>query len=108
MEYGARCGCHQRADRSFFIGRWQMPVCARCTGVLAGHILGLAVWKKHISPWAAVCCCEVILADWLLQRLEIKESTNPRRLITGMIGGFGTAVLYKTALTKLSKAIGRQ
>lgn len=100
MRFGAKCGCHQRADRSFFIGRWQMPVCARCTGVLIGHIIGTALWKKHISSWAAVCCCEVMFADWLLQRLEIKESSNPRRLVTGIIGGFGTAVLYFAALKR--------
>ncbi|WP_074830370.1 DUF2085 domain-containing protein [Ruminococcus albus] len=100
MECGARCGCHQRADRSFFLGRWQFPVCARCTGVFIGQTLALFAAKKRISPWAALCCCEVMLADWVLQALGLKESTNPRRLVTGIAGGFGTAVLYFSAIRR--------
>lgn len=30
-----------------------------------------------------------MLFDWLLQYFRIKESTNIRRLITGVLGGFG-------------------
>ena len=105
MEYGARCGCHQRADRSFFIGQWQFPVCARCTGVLTGHILSLAIARKRISPWAAVCLCEVMLADWVLQALKIKGSTNTRRLVTGIAGGLGTAVLYFKVWRKILSAV---
>ena len=109
MEYGARCGCHQRADRSFFLGRWQFPVCARCTGVMIGHFIGfhLAV-KKRVSSWAAVCLCEVMLADWVLQALRIKESTNSRRLVTGIAGGIGTTVLYAMMLKRIfSKILGK-
>lgn len=32
--------------------------------------------------------------DWLLQYLHIRESTNKRRLITGLIGGFGYTTLH--------------
>ena len=32
--------------------------------------------------------------DWYLQRMKIKESTNIRRLITGMICGFALGQLY--------------
>jgi uncharacterized membrane protein len=28
--------CHQLADRSFHLGAWQLPVCARCLGIYAG------------------------------------------------------------------------
>lgn len=28
--------CHQLADRSFYVGAAQMPVCARCTGIYFG------------------------------------------------------------------------
>ncbi|EXM38377.1 membrane protein [Ruminococcus albus SY3] len=106
MEYGGRCGCHQRADRSFFIGQWQFPVCARCTGVLIGHIIGFPLaMKKRVSPWAAVCLCEVMLADWVLQAMKIKKSTNTRRLVTGVAGGFGTAVVYFKVWRKILSAV---
>lgn len=32
--------CHQQAGRSFHVGRVQLPVCARCTGLYAGAALG--------------------------------------------------------------------
>jgi uncharacterized membrane protein len=32
--------------------------------------------------------------DWLIQRVGIKESTNIRRLITGICGGFGLFSIY--------------
>ncbi|MBQ8964984.1 DUF2085 domain-containing protein [Ruminococcus sp.] len=106
MDLGGRCGCHQRADRSFFIRGWQFPVCARCTGVLIGHIIAFPPGLKFsFSPWAAVCGCEVMLADWTLQRLGIKESTNSRRLVTGIIGGGCTALLYAYALKKLLRLV---
>lgn len=106
MHYFGRCGCHQRPDRSFFIGRWQFPLCARCTGVLIGHIIAYPLGlKMRISPWAAVCGCEVMLADWTVQRMGIKESTNRRRLVTGIIGGGSTAILYAFAIKKVLAAL---
>ncbi|RGF93239.1 DUF2085 domain-containing protein [Ruminococcus sp. AM54-1NS] len=58
MKLGASAGCHQRPDRSFFFHGWQFPVCARCTGVLAGQLVGIPIAiKKNIStsrPYSAV------------------------------------------------------
>ncbi len=34
--------CHQQASRSFHRGGTQVPVCARCTGLYAGALAGLA------------------------------------------------------------------
>jgi uncharacterized membrane protein len=28
--------CHQRPERSFYVGEFQLPVCARCLGIYAG------------------------------------------------------------------------
>jgi uncharacterized membrane protein len=36
--------CHQRPERSFHVGAAQLPVCARCLGVYAGTLLGVALW----------------------------------------------------------------
>ena len=84
MKLGASAGCHQRPDRSFFFHGWQFPVCARCTGVLAGQLVGFPIAiKKNIS-----------MLDWSLQYSGVKKSTNKRRLVTGLLGGFGLAVIY--------------
>jgi hypothetical protein len=37
--------CHQLQERSFFIRGRQMPLCARCTGIL----LGLAVFPMYVA-----------------------------------------------------------
>lgn len=36
--------CHQIPERSFHLGSVQLPVCARCTGLYVGGIVGLAAW----------------------------------------------------------------
>ena len=108
MKLGASAGCHQRPDRSFFFHGWQFPVCARCTGVLAGQLAGfpLAI-KKNISALTAVLCCETTMLDWLLQYSGVKKSTNKRRLVTGLLGGFGLAVIYVNIIRFVIKKIKR-
>lgn len=102
MKAGEICGCHQRADRSFFVKGWQFPLCARCTGVVLGQICGFpAAVVLNIPLSAAAICCEATLADWSVQQAGIKQSTNLRRLITGFAGGFGLAVFYTAAVKKL-------
>lgn len=106
MEIGAAAGCHQRPERSFFFHGWQFPVCARCTGVLLGQLLGFpAAVGKNISCSAAAICCESTLLDWLLQYAGVKKSTNARRLITGVLGGFGLAVIYVNAVRGIVRKI---
>lgn len=87
---GGRLGCHQRADRSFFLRGRQFPVCARCTGVLLGYLPAVPAFFLLGASWrAAAAGMAVMFADWLLQRLGVAESTNPRRLLTGILGGYG-------------------
>ena len=95
MRVGHRLGCHQLPQRSFFFHGYQFPVCARCTGVVISFPLALILLaKKKLSRRACVCMSGVMFVDWALQRLKIKESTNPRRLVTGFIGGLGFNYLY--------------
>ena len=81
-------------DRSFFINGYQFPVCARCTGVIISSFAACIVfffYKLQIS--IAFIFCGVMFCDWLLQRVNVLESTNRRRLITGLLGGFGFMTL---------------
>lgn len=95
MEAGKKLGCHQMPERSFFIKGYQMPVCARCTGVIISAILATLLFtKKKIPLHMCLAMSSVMLLDWSIQYLEIKESTNTRRLITGLIGGFGYSTLH--------------
>ena len=95
MELGEMLGCHQMPERSFFINGFQFPVCARCTGVIISAIIATIVFfKKKLPVGLCIAMSSVMLLDWGIQYLEIKESTNTRRLITGLIGGFGYSTLH--------------
>ena len=99
MAIGCHSGCHQMPERSFSINGYQFPVCARCTGVLIGYISALiSCFLVRPNVFIAIPCCLVMLTDWLLQYLKIKASTNPRRLVTGIIGGFGVMSFYCMAI----------
>lgn len=109
MKVGEICGCHQRADRSFFINGWQFPVCARCTGVIIGQAAGSFVcMRKKIPLYVSAICCEATLLDWSLQQSGIKQSTNFRRLLTGICGGFGMTAVYAETIRQFSKFIKRR
>lgn len=101
MKWGQHLGCHQKPERSFFIAGYQMPVCARCTGVFTGYVLS-TVWyltgKRKHKKETAVIGSLIMLTDWMLQALKIKPSTNGRRLVTGVFGGFGIVSFWALLL----------
>lgn len=93
MNFFQSC-CHQLPERSFFIKGYQMPVCARCVGVFISSGIAMVIFfKKKISFIASIFMSLIMLVDWLLQFLKLKQSTNSRRLTTGLIGGFGWTML---------------
>lgn len=94
MRLGVRLHCHQMPERSFFWKGYQFPVCARCFGVIIGHILGIvSLFFIEFSIVLSIAFLLLMFFDWFLQYLGILESTNVRRLITGILGGFGIIVL---------------
>lgn len=94
MRYGANLGCHQIAERSFSWKGYQFPVCARCTGVIIGYIISGIISMFYIIPVGlCILMCAVMFFDWFVQYLKIRMSTNKRRFITGVLGGYGLTVL---------------
>lgn len=93
-------GCHCRPDRSFrFRGGTPFPICARCTGELAGILAALATyWIIHPSAGAAAALLLPMLADGFLQLCTPYESGNLRRLATGGLFGYALIVLLLTSL----------
>ncbi len=107
---GNQSGCHQMPERSFFYHGKQFPVCARCTGATLGQLLSIVtnvIWmislhkskKPYKEPWFlgvwfTFFSMAVMGADWSIQEAGIKKSTNPRRFITGIFGGFGVFNTY--------------
>jgi len=102
MDWGYRCGCHQRTDRSFFVKGYQFPVCARCTGVLVGYLASIPFYILYGGEYlVCIFLSLIMLADWLIQFLEIRESTNFRRFITGICGGYGIMTIQLQVLNFL-------
>ena len=90
MHFGATTGCHQMPERSFFWRGKQFPVCARCTGVFVGYLMGACILSIHrISLCLCLLFMLVMFYDWYIQFLHIKESTNIRRLLSGLLFGIG-------------------
>ena len=58
--------CHQKAERSFFINKYQFPICARCTGLLLGYFLGVLIFIfiGEISFIFNVISILIIFIDW--------------------------------------------
>ena len=92
---GRQAGCHQMPERSFFYKGKQFPVCARCTGAFIGNIVGGAVYFFLKMPiWLCLLLCFILFVDWYIQYLNICQSTNIRRLITGILCGAGLTQIY--------------
>ncbi len=94
MRIGQLLHCHQMPERSFFCKGYQLPVCARCLGVIIGHIIAIIlILFIDIPLLIGIGFCVIMFVDWLLQYLNIMESTNIRRLITGIFGGMGVIIV---------------
>lgn len=92
---GEYSGCHRMPDRSFFYKGHQFPVCARCTGVCIGQISAILINCIVSVPMnISILLLAIMGFDWSIQEFKIKSSTNFRRLITGILGGFGLFSLY--------------
>ena len=95
MEWVRLLGCHRLPDRCLIILGKPMPLCARCFGSCIGHLsaIGLAL-VGHVAPWwLAVPLVLVMLVDWGIQEFAGILSTNTRRVLTGIAGGFGVNTL---------------
>jgi len=73
--------CHQRADRSFFLRGRQVPVCARCLGLLVGVTL-VPLYCHDLRLAAALIF--VMLLDGCTQAFHLRESRNWLRFLTGI------------------------
>ena len=102
MVWGQKSGCHQRADRSFFWRGFQFPVCARCTGVVLSYLASIPLYVTFGgSYYICVIAMAIMLFDWLIQHVGIRESTNLRRLLTGICGGYGIMTMQLLILVSV-------
>jgi uncharacterized membrane protein len=97
--------CHQIYERSFTFRGYQFPVCARCTGIFIGHIIAIfsCIMGVRISLIISVLLILITAGDGFLQLFKIKESTNVRRLITGILAGIGFIFILVNIASYFSK-----
>lgn len=92
------------------VGGHSYHLCARCTGQLVGFLGVLILFLASpwfadvaVTPTAALIlglCPSASMADWLAQTTRSRESTNPRRVVSGIMLGaaFGGLIAYGISL----------
>jgi len=74
------------------LGQNEVRLCARCTGIGVGMLVGLS-YVNYLAydflHYPALIFAFVLpaIVDWLFQVFGLKNSTNPRRLVTGALVG---------------------
>lgn len=107
MKFGAKLGCHQISDRSFSYKGYQFPLCARCTGVVLGELLSIItiLCSVRIDFIYAVALVIPLAIDGGLQYIKIWHSNNVRRVITGIVAGFGLTYVYAYSFISIVRTI---
>ena len=87
--------CHQLPERSFFVGDYQFPVCARCAGLYVSGAAGLAGWwaikllrgwRPQPVPPASAPWATAGQARWAMGLLLIAATPTLVSYLTGMLG----------------------
>ena len=97
MKIGAFTGCHQMHERSFNIKGYQFPVCARCTGLFTGQLLGIfsfLLFSFNLLLILSILSTALLAIDGIGQLYEKWISTNLRRFLTGLSCGFFVTGLF--------------
>ena len=94
--------CHRIPERTFNIQGHYFPVCSRCTGFyIAALSYFIYVYFYYVQYTTTLIVFAFLLLipsllDGLTQLIGLRESNNMLRLLTGLMGGLGLAILVKT------------
>lgn len=95
------------SERSFFYKGYQFPVCARCTGVIIGQILGAISFSFLILSNDTIgFLCFLMFLDWWLQRVGLLQSTKDAIVLVyvdNIIGEFSCSTKWINPLFWQSK-----
>jgi uncharacterized membrane protein len=94
--------CHRIPERTFNICGYYFPVCSRCMGFYIGafsyFIYVYFNFVEYTSSLIFIAFLMIIptFLDGYTQLIGLRESNNILRLLTGLLGGFGLAILIKS------------
>ena len=87
-------GCHQMPERSFYFRGYQLPVCARCTGIIIGELSAcVTAFFIDIPSYILFALLVPMVVDGLLQLKTQYVSTNSKRALTGVLFGYSLILL---------------
>ena len=80
--------CNQKSNRAPKCCWCVFLLCYRCTWIVIGWLIATLTISFYTIPKSYILLLLFTLpcaVDWLLQKLNLFESTNPRRFITGLL-----------------------
>jgi len=84
--------CHALPERSFLIGKYQLPLCSRCTGIFIGILFSMILMNHvNIPLFLSILFVLPLIIDGFLQLFNFRVSNNLTRSFTGLL--FGLALL---------------
>jgi uncharacterized membrane protein len=98
--------CHQLTDRSFHLGGFQLPVCARCLGIYAGAACGTLITlsrvvqgsdpgtARRVVAVAALPTLVTVAAEWA----GTWPTSNAVRFAAGVPLGLAVAMVVRATL----------
>lgn len=105
-----RAICHGLPERSLALFGTTIPVCARCTGIYAGVLAGLALFplisklRERVMRMVALAALMPLAIDGLTQLSGLRESTNSLRIATGLIAGLAFGLWILSAVERRGDA----
>ena len=95
-------------ERSFFVKGYQLPVCARCTGMMIGEVIAVVLAFFFLPPLPLCCVMLIPLSvDGIIQYKTAYVSTNLRRVITGMIFGYSLLSIVLAMIVSVVQVLAK-
>ena len=87
--------CHRMKSRSITIKGYTLPLCARCTGILAGYLFFpfIMVFDMNFPLWLGILLNLPMVIDGWTQKRKFRMSNNSLRLSTGIVSGLGQSMI---------------
>jgi len=108
--------CHQQPERSFHFAGFPLAVCARCTGLYVGVLVGLLGYPlarglgRADAPWRGWLLMAAVptSVDFLLGVTGLWENTHLSRFLTALLAGAAAAFYVVPGAVGLAgRAAGR-